>query len=77
VALMRVLAIAALCLLLAACAGDGSPRADYCYKTIRAPGGKGPRALAAAPCAAQQQSESERPPEGLEGTTPTATATAG
>jgi hypothetical protein len=69
VALMRVLAIAALALLLAACAEDGSPRADYCYKTIRAPAGKGPRALAAVPCATQQQSEAERPPDGAEGAT--------
>jgi hypothetical protein len=66
---MRVLAVAGLALLLAACAVDGFPRGDYCYKTIRAPAGKGPRALAAVPCATQQKSEAERPPDGAEGAT--------
>ena len=66
---MRGLAIAALCLLLGACAGDGSPQSGYCYKTIRAPAGKSPRALAAVPCPTQQQSEAERPPDRAEGAT--------
>ena len=66
---MRVLAIAALALLLAACAGDGSPQTGYCYKTIRAPAGKGPRALAAVPCPTQQQSLAERPLDPAQGAT--------
>jgi hypothetical protein len=50
---MRIAAIAITALLLASCAGDvGS---DICYKTVRSPTGKGPRALAVTACALDRQ----------------------
>lgn len=59
---MHVLAAAGLVLMLASC--GGVERANTCYGTIRAPGGKGPRAMAVVPCPPGQQSQAERPPGG-------------
>lgn len=65
---MRILAAAGLVLMLASC--SGVDRANTCYGTIRAPGGKGPRAMAVVPCAPSQQAQAERPPGGPEAATP-------
>jgi hypothetical protein len=52
---MRYVAITLVAVLLAACADTSSA---ICYKSVRAPGGKGPRALAAYACPSEQTTAS-------------------
>jgi hypothetical protein len=58
---MRLTIIALMALLVGSCAGAGGT--EYCYKTVRSPTGKGPRALAVTACPTAQQSMSIEAPD--------------